>query len=189
MNFSTPSNAFRLVVLASLLALLSTPSAHAGTGPGPGDAAPPALGTDIKGEPVNLSQYVGKAVIVTFWATWCSYCLKELPILENIQNKAGKAHMQVIAVNTESREVFRKASRVMKSLSLMVTHDTGSKAFTAYGGTGLPHMAIIGRDGNIIRIYQGYDESSLHAIVKDVNQALMMPVQEKATETETETEK
>lgn len=116
------------------------------------------------------------AVIVNFWATWCGYCLKELPILENIQDKAGKKNIQVIAVNTESREVFRKASRVMKPLSLMVAHDTGSKAFTAYAGNGLPQMAIISRDGNIIRVYRGYDESSLNSIVKDVNQALLMEV-------------
>lgn len=177
MRFSTPSNALRPLLWATLLVLSALLAAsHTLAAPGAGDPAPPALGTDIEGEPVNLSQYAGKAVIVTFWATWCGYCLKELPILENIQNKAGKKNMQVIAVNTESREVFRKASRVLKTLSLMVAHDTGSKAFTAYGGSGLPHMAIIGRDGNIIRIYRGYDESSLDGIVKDVNYALQMAV-------------
>ena len=171
---SMPLSSLRRLALCTLLAVFASNSALAA--PSAGDAAPPALGTDIEGDPVNLSQYAGKAVIVTFWATWCGYCIKELPILENIQNKAGKQQMQVIAVNTESREVFRKAARLMKSLNLMVAHDTGSKAFTAYGGTGLPHMAIIGRDGNIIRIYRGYDESSLNAIVKDVNQALQRPV-------------
>lgn len=173
-NCSMPTNILRRLGLATGFALLT--ATHVLAAPGAGDAAPPALGTDIEGEPVNLSQYAGKAVIVTFWATWCGYCIKELPILENIQNKAGKKNMQVIAVNTESREVFRKAARVMKTLSLMVAHDTGGKGFAAYGGTGLPHMAIIGRDGKIIRIYRGYDESSLHAIVKDVNQALLMAV-------------
>lgn len=174
MACSIPLSPLGRVAMGLLLAVLATGSASAS--PGAGDAAPPALGTDFEGAPVNLAQYAGKAVIVTFWATWCGYCLKELPILENIQNKAGKQQLQVIAVNTESREVFRKAARALKSLSLMVAHDTGSMAFTAYGGTGLPHMAIIGRDGNIIRIYRGYDESSLNAIVKDVNQALQMPV-------------
>lgn len=179
MNFSTPSTTVRRLGAAGLLLLLAaTSSTSALAAPGAGDAAPPALGTDIEGDPVNLKQFAGKAVIVTFWATWCGYCIKELPILENIQNKAGKAQMQVIAVNTEPREVFRKAARALKSLSLMVAHDTGEKAFAAYGGTGLPHMAIIGRDGRIIRIYRGYDERSLNAIVADVNQALQMAVPE-----------
>jgi len=39
-------------------------------------------------KPVQLSQYAGKAVVTSFWATWCGYCMKELPILANIQKAA-----------------------------------------------------------------------------------------------------
>ena len=75
---------------------------------GAGDLPPDVFGKDESGEPISLEKHRGKVVVVTFWATWCPYCLKELPILENIQNVAGKQRVEVIAVNwKEDRETYR----------------------------------------------------------------------------------
>lgn len=49
-----------------------------------GDTPPDALGRNREGNDVVLSDHRGKVVVVTFWATWCGYCLKELPVLENL---------------------------------------------------------------------------------------------------------
>jgi thiol-disulfide isomerase/thioredoxin len=107
--------------------VLSLATGHAWSAPPVvGDAPPTLLGTDVEGQAVDLSRYAGKAVVVSFWATWCPSCLKELPILEGIQKTAGKDRMQVIMVNTESREVFRKSARIMKDLSLQLAHDENS---------------------------------------------------------------
>jgi thiol-disulfide isomerase/thioredoxin len=143
--------------------------------PAMGDSPPALVGTDAAGDVVDLSRYAGKAIVVSFWATWCPYCLKELPILEGIQKTAGKERMQVIMVNTESREVFRKSARIMKDLSLQLAHDSDKRASETYGVIGIPHMVIIGRNGKIVRVHRGYDESSLDAIVVDINRALVVP--------------
>ena len=84
--------------------------------------------------------------------------------------------MQVIAVNTESRDVFRRAARTLEPLDLLMAHDAGKgKPSDAYGVKGIPHMVIIGRDGRIVRVYRIYDESSLDGIVADINRALAAP--------------
>ena len=142
--------------------------------PAVGDVPPPSVGVDLKAKPVLLSSYSGKAVVVSFWATWCPYCLKELPILHNIQRAAGKDSMQVIAVNTESYEMFRKAARALKELDVLHAHDN-DKVQEAYGVKGIPHMVIVGRDGRIVAVYTGYGESSLNGIVADINRALSAP--------------
>jgi thiol-disulfide isomerase/thioredoxin len=67
--------------------------------PREGDDPPIHVGVTLDGEPVLLAPHSGKAIVVSFWATWCPYCLKELPILNSIQKAAGKEHMQVIAPN------------------------------------------------------------------------------------------
>ena len=74
------------------------------------DAAPtgPAVGTiapDFKvrnlvtGEDVTLTSQHGKIVILTFWASWCGPCKRELPILENAQRAVGKDKLVVFAVS------------------------------------------------------------------------------------------
>jgi thiol-disulfide isomerase/thioredoxin len=162
-------------LLAAMAVLLIASFSTVEASPSIGEAAPDVLGTDLEGETVSLANYTGRPVVISFWATWCPYCLKELPILEGIQRSAGKQNIQVIAINTESREVFRKAAKALSQLTLKFSHDTGKKGSDAFGVKGIPHMVIIGRDSKIIRIYRGYDESSLDGIVADINTALAPP--------------
>lgn len=137
-----------------------------------GDIPPDRVGAALNGEPVTLSAHAGKAVVLSFWATWCAYCLKELPILVNIQKKVGKDRLQVVAINTESYDVFRKVSRHMKEWDMVLGNDPDKEAQEAYGVKGIPHMVIIGRDGKILRVYRGYSESSLPDIAADINLAI-----------------
>jgi thiol-disulfide isomerase/thioredoxin len=134
------------------------------------DPAPDYVGITLERDPVLLSKYAGKAVVVSYWATWCKYCLKELPILGGIQ-KAGKGNIQVIAVNTEERDVFRKAARVLNTLEVQLAYDPDKKAQAAYGVSGIPHLVVIGRDGKIVSTFRGYSEESLPKIVEAINWA------------------
>lgn len=140
-----------------------------------GDTPPDYIGKTVEGVPVLLSQHSGKVLIVSFWATWCPYCLKELPILNGIQKVAGKEQMHVVAINTEERAVFRKVVRALSMLDLQQTYDPDESARKSYGVNGIPHMVIIGRDGKILALYRGYSESSLEAIVADINRAMAAP--------------
>lgn len=160
-----------LATLAAVV-MLASPLARAAA-PGAGDVPPDVVGFTLGGDKVKLSDLRGKVVVVSFWATWCGYCLKELPILEGIQKVAGKQHnVQVIAVNTEERDTFRRISRIMKDFTMAMANDAGGSAQEAYGVKGIPHLLIIGRDGMIIRVYRGYGEETLDRITADINLAI-----------------
>jgi thiol-disulfide isomerase/thioredoxin len=164
--------AHRSGLAALLLAIQALVVPIAGSAPVQGDTPPPYVGVTLDGDPVLLTDHPGKALVVSFWATWCAYCLQELPILNNIQTAAGKDKVQVIAVNTESREVFRRVSRALRTLDLQLAYDPDKKGQGAYGVHGIPHMVIIGRDGKVVSIYRGYDEKSLDSIVVSINRAI-----------------
>ena len=54
-----------------------------GVGTGVGEAAPNFALSDDQGNVVRLDSYLGKkAVVVNFWASWCPFCLEEMPDLE-----------------------------------------------------------------------------------------------------------
>jgi thiol-disulfide isomerase/thioredoxin len=156
------------VLLFALQALVAPVSDAA---PAKGQLPPAYVGVTLENSPVLLTDLRGKAVVVTFWATWCQYCLKELPILNGLQAAAGKDKLVVIAVNTESRDIFRKVSRALQSLDLQLAYDPDKKGQETYGVSGIPHMVIIGRDGKIVAIYRGYSEESLDGILASINRA------------------
>ena len=139
--------------------------------PGAGDVAPVSLGVDRDGNPVDLGQAKDRVQIVTFWATWCGPCQKELPILEGIQ-RVAKDRVRVVAVNIEDRAKFRKVASTLKSLTLTVAHDDRADAREAYGVHGIPHLVIIGRDGKIIAVHRGYSEAGVDGIIAEINRAL-----------------
>ena len=147
------------------------------------------VGKTLDGAEVLLSQHRGKVVVVSFWATWCPYCLKELPILNGLQKLAGKEQMYVVAVNTEERAVFRKVVRALDKMDLSFAYDPDKRAQKAYKVNGIPHMLIIDRDGNVVQTYRGYAESALDGIVAEINKALATPASNPATQAAATTEK
>ena len=163
--------------LFTILMLLASTVHHASAAPASGDMAPDYIGTTLDDKELAVSNFRGKVVVVSFWATWCPYCLKELPILEGIQQSAGADKVQVIAINTEERAVFRKVSRALSKLTLGMSYDPGKKSATLYGVNGIPHLVIIGRDGRIRNVYRGYDESSLDGIVESLNTAINLSLE------------
>jgi thiol-disulfide isomerase/thioredoxin len=167
-----------LARLASVSLLLFTTSCFAAAKVG--DAAPDVvLGVTSSGETAKVADYAGKVVVVSFWASWCTPCRQELPILEGLQIQ-GKGNIQVVAVNIESREVFKKASKLLGDLHLMLANDRSDRSQSAYGVKTIPHMVIIGRDGRILHIHKGYGEGSLSDIVTEINGALGVPAADSA---------
>lgn len=136
-----------------------------------GDAPPAHVGTTLNGKPVLLTDFPGKALVISYWATWCSFCLKEMDVLNNIQ-RVGGDRVQVITVNIESRDTFRHAARALQSLTVLLAHDADRKGREAFGVEGIPHMIIVGKDGLIDSVNIGYSEKALDRIVDSINRAM-----------------
>ena len=171
----TPKHTNRLTKLLVVLLLCAANSVTVARTPGKiaiGEKPPVLIGINMDGDAVETTQFAGKVLVVTFWASWCGPCMKELPMLEGIQKVAGKDRIQVVAINIEERDKFRKISRALSSFTLQITHDYGKKSSDAFGVKGIPHMLIIGRDGKVIAVHRGYSEHALDGIVEEVNTAL-----------------
>jgi len=55
---------------------------------------------DLKGEKVNPKLFVGKPVVLVFWATWCPSCRKELPEFDRVRKSLGD-DVQFVAISDE----------------------------------------------------------------------------------------
>lgn len=154
------------LLLASFSALAKTPILKVG------DAPPDVFGKSSTGDAIHLRDYRGRIVIISFWATWCAPCRKELPILLNLQKQATRDKVVVLSVNwRQSWDEFLRIKRIFKDMGteITLTSDENGRAGDAYGVKGIPHMVIVGRDGKIAAIHVGYSEQEIPVIVDEIN--------------------
>ena len=135
-----------------------------------GDVPPPILGKLHGGNTeVNLETYRGKVVIVTFWASWCGPCRRELPVLAHFQKVVGHDALEVIAVNfKEPRQDFLGVLRANRNLQLNYVHDGKGIASDEYGVQSLPNMFVIDRDGRIAHVHRGYSPEMLEGFIEEI---------------------
>ena len=171
MNGVIKLNYLKLLLLLSLVLFL--PRVNANFKLSVGDVPPSYLGKNTEGQKVNLEDNKGKIVIISFWASWCPPCLRELPILENIQNNLGKDKIEVVAINyKESRKQYRNIKSKLSQLKLTLTHDKRGSLGKKYGVEGIPHLFIVGKNGELIYQSVGYGDSSIKKIVNVLNKEL-----------------
>lgn len=157
--------------LCSFLLFFFFGIAHA-AGPAIGEMAPAALGKSRDGKQLTLEQHRGRIVVVTFWASWCTYCLKELPVLDSLQRHAGQL-LQVVAVNVkDTPEDYRVMMRQMKGYSILQSRDSDGSIADTYAVRGYPSLWIIDREGRIAAHHSGYGEGSLESIIEEINTLL-----------------
>ncbi len=142
---------------------------------------PDLLGVDGNGASVLVSAYRGKVVVLSFWASWCGYCLKELPVLEKIQRVLGKERIEVIAINIDrNRGDYLKMKRQLKNFELTMARDENHTAADEYGATALPFLVMVDKSGRIANTWMGYPESKLDMIVEQINGLLDEPAESRA---------
>jgi thiol-disulfide isomerase/thioredoxin len=65
--------------------------------------APPLKLDRIDGKVVALNELRGKVVLISFWATWCPPCRRELPMLERLTTMFGRRNLEIVAVSVDRK--------------------------------------------------------------------------------------
>lgn len=99
---------------------------------------------------VHLSDFVGKPVVLNFWASWCGPCQSEMPGFDEVYTELGE-EVQFLMVNmtTSSRESFENAVAFIdeQGYSFPVFYDLDGDAAATYGVYSLPTTYFIDAEG------------------------------------------
>jgi thiol-disulfide isomerase/thioredoxin len=139
----------RFLILLTMIFCLA--NAHAATA-----EKPTLVVTTLDGASFDLSKQSGKWVIVNFWATWCSPCLKELPDISAFVT-AHKDTVAAIGLDFEDTdkadvEKFLKTHQLSYPVA-QVDIDNPPKDFET--PKGLPNTYVIAPDGHVAKAFMG----------------------------------
>jgi peroxiredoxin len=108
-----------------------------------GKEAPGFSLTNLAGEAVNLSDFDDKVVVINFWASWCTACRQDLPVLEDAYREFGGSGLMVVAINYEEPRSTATAFASRLNLDFPVLLDRDGRVAARYRVLGLPVTFII----------------------------------------------
>ncbi len=114
------------------------------------------------GGQINSAGLRGRVVILSFWATWCPGCRRELPELDKLyrqyQNNSSVSFWAVDVLGNGETADNAKAFLQKAGYSLPIAFGS-EKSPEDFGGDGLPFLVILDKSGHIRLVHTGYDRS------------------------------
>ncbi len=104
------------------------------------------------GSAMRLSDVAGKGkyVLVDFWASWCPWCIKELPALKNLYAQYSSKGLEIVGVAVRDEAIDTRKAIDKHGISWPVMYNTARIPYDIYGFTGIPHLMLLAPDGTII---------------------------------------
>jgi peroxiredoxin len=125
------------------------------TGPSLGLSAPDFTLKDTSGNPVSMSNYNGKAVLLLFLATWCPHCANEVSSVESVYEQYNDKGFRVLAIDVAENASKARSYRNAHGLTFMILNDSNQTVSKQYHVTGFPTHFFVAPDGQISSIVVG----------------------------------
>lgn len=137
-----------------------------------GSTAPGFTTKTLSGNEVTVNSVNNKPIYIKFWATWCTYCVEEMPHLQQIFDDFGD-NLEVLAINVGMNDSVARINRFMQKnkYSLPVSFDAQGELVEKYQVLGTPLHILIGTDGKIIHRSALITDDLHHKLTLAINEA------------------
>ncbi len=121
----------------------------------------------LDGKMVELADLCAKGpVLISFWATYCEPCKKEIPHLFKIVERLSERDLQLVLVSVDSPRSQKRVKPYArgKGWDCPVLLDTNGRIMKQLKGSNPPYTMVVGRNGEVLYAHSGYrpgDEKEL----------------------------
>ncbi|MFF2045991.1 TlpA family protein disulfide reductase [Kitasatospora sp. NPDC058170] len=136
-------------------------------------AAPDISGSTLEGNPVKLSDYRGKVVVLNVWGSWCGPCRAEADDLQRVWDKYKDQDVQFLGINTRDPEIANAVRfEQEKGVTFPSLYDpAGTQLLKFPKGSlnlqSLPTTLLVDRDGKLAaRAVGGQTDDALESILQ-----------------------
>ena len=150
----------------------TAPSAPAGNEPNPTMPAV-VMETEMKsanGDPIKLSNYSGKVLLVNLWATWCGPCRNETPELVRLYREYQDRGLEIVGLSTEDPVASEQKVQEFVREYNVGYHIGWAKpevAVALMAGRGsIPQSFIVTRDGRVAKRFIGFHPQKTPPLLK-----------------------
>lgn len=126
---------------------------------------------DLDGNTFRLADHKGEVVYVSFWATWCVPCRRELPLLESMYSELKDRGLLVVGVNTDPAANKSKIKPFASQyrFTFPTVLDPDNNVHDTYNPSReLPYGLLIDRAGNLHKTYAGYRTGDEELLRQDI---------------------
>jgi thiol-disulfide isomerase/thioredoxin len=120
-----------------------------------GDPLPTVALPELDGSGcLTTDDLLGQPTVINFWATWCAFCVEEMPDLEQVHRDVGD---QVRFVGVDREDVADKALELAEAtgVSYELVEDRDGSFFRAVQGRGMPTTVFVDAEGTIVYRHAG----------------------------------
>ena len=130
------------------------------------DRVPPVTLVGLDGKPRSLAEFRQPILLINFWATWCTPCRREIPLLSQLRRSHRAEGVEVVGIAVDFLESVQKYSKEMQlDYPLLIGEEDGLAAAEAFGmDLVLPFTIFADADRRIVAVKVG----ELHADEADV---------------------
>ncbi len=128
-----------------------------------GDASPVFSVQTRQGTPVDNAWLQGKVTIVSFFASWCGPCRREMPELERFYGEQRAAGLHILAIGVDTVQAQSEAFVDEIKPTFDIAFDPDARSMGAFGVKGMPTTFLVGRDGRIVERLVGINGAKVKA--------------------------